>query len=55
MKQDSKRRHLEAQPSAPDPRRRLLRTMFAFVRPARSTPGILRIGLLGSLATDKPG
>ena len=28
--------------------------MLAFVRAARSTPGVLRIALLGSLATDKP-
>jgi hypothetical protein len=28
--------------------------VLAFVRGARSTPGVLRIALLGSLATDKP-
>ncbi len=28
--------------------------MLAFVRAARSSPGVLRIALLGSLATDKP-
>ncbi|MGH8430720.1 MAG: hypothetical protein ACREUF_09975 [Solimonas sp.] len=28
--------------------------MLAFVRAARSTPGVLRIALLGSLTTDKP-
>jgi hypothetical protein len=28
--------------------------VLAFVRAARSTPGVLRIALLGSLATDKP-
>src|SRR6476660_8418121 len=54
MKQDSKRRQLEPQPSVPDPRRHLLRAVLAFVRAARSTPGVLRIALLGSLATDKP-
>jgi hypothetical protein len=54
MKQDSKRRQLEPQPSVPDPRRHLLRAVLAFVRSARSSPGVLRIALLGSLATDKP-
>ncbi len=38
----------------PDPRRHLLRAVLAFVRAARSSPGVLRIALLGSLATDKP-
>jgi hypothetical protein len=28
--------------------------VLAFVRAARSTPGVLRIALIGSLATDKP-
>jgi predicted nucleotidyltransferase len=28
--------------------------VLTFVRSARSTPGVLRIALLGSLATDKP-
>jgi uncharacterized protein DUF6932 len=54
MKQDSKRRQLEPQPSVPAPRRHLLRAVLAFVRAARSSPGVLRIALLGSLATDKP-
>ena len=54
MKQDSKRRQLGPQPSVPDPRRHLLRAVLAFVRAARSSPGVLRIALLGSLATDKP-
>jgi len=30
------------------------RRPLAFVRPARSSPGVLRIALLGSLVTDKP-
>src|SRR5271165_5424610 len=51
MKQDSKRRQLEPQPSIPAPRRHLLRAVLAFVR---ASPGVLRIALLGSLATDKP-
>jgi hypothetical protein len=54
MKQDSKRRQLGPRPSVADPRRHLLRAVLAFVREARSLPGVLRIALLGSLATDKP-
>jgi predicted nucleotidyltransferase len=38
----------------PDPRPHLLDAVLAFVRATRSTPGVLRIALLGSLATDKP-
>jgi hypothetical protein len=38
----------------PNPRPHLLDAVLAFVRAARSTPGVLRIALLGSLATDKP-
>jgi predicted nucleotidyltransferase len=38
----------------PHPRPHLLDAVLAFVRAARSTPGVLRIALLGSLATDKP-
>jgi hypothetical protein len=38
----------------PDPRPHLLEAVLAFVRAARSTPGVLRIALLGSLATEKP-
>jgi hypothetical protein len=41
-------------PSVPNPRPHLLDAVLAFVRAARSTPGVLRIALLGSLATDKP-
>ena len=41
-------------PSVPDPRPHLLDAVLAFVRATRSTPGVLRIALLGSLATDKP-
>ncbi len=41
-------------PSVPDPRPHLLGAVLAFVRATRSTPGVLRIALLGSLATDKP-
>jgi predicted nucleotidyltransferase len=47
-------RPLAPRPSVPDPRPRLLDAVLAFVRAARSTPGVLRIALIGSLATDKP-
>jgi hypothetical protein len=54
MKRDSKRRQLAPQLSVPDARSQLFSAVLAFVRAARSSPGILRIALLGSLATDKP-
>jgi hypothetical protein len=41
-------------PSVRDPRRHLLAAVFAFVRDARSIPGVRRIALIGSLTTDKP-
>jgi hypothetical protein len=41
-------------PSVPNPRPHLLNAVLALVRAARSTPGVLRIALLGSLATEKP-
>ena len=47
-------RTLGPRPSVSDPRPHLLKSVLAFVRAARSTPGVLRIALLGSLATDKP-
>ena len=47
-------RKLAPQPSVADPRRHLLGAVLTFVRAARSTPGVRRIALLGSLATDKP-
>ena len=47
-------RPLAPRPSVPNPRPHLLKAVLAFVRSARSTPGVLRIALLGSLATDKP-
>ena len=40
-------------PSVPDPRRHLLRAVLAFVGAASSLPGVRRIALVGSLATDK--
>jgi predicted nucleotidyltransferase len=47
-------RTLAPRPSVPNPRPHLLNAVLAFVRAARSTPGVLRIALLGSLATEKP-
>jgi predicted nucleotidyltransferase len=41
-------------PSVAEPRPALLAAVAAFVRTARDYPGVLRIALLGSLATDKP-
>jgi hypothetical protein len=38
----------------PDQRPHLLKAVLAFVQAARSTPGVLQIALIGSLATDKP-
>ena len=54
MKRRTSRQDTRPQPSVPDPRRHLLRAVLAFVRAARSAPGVRRIALLGSLATDKP-
>jgi hypothetical protein len=47
-------RTLAPRPSVRNPRPHLLNAVLAFVRAARSTPGVLRIALLGSLATEKP-
>jgi hypothetical protein len=41
-------------PSVAEPRPALLAAVVSFVRTARDDPGVLRIALLGSLATDKP-
>lgn len=54
MKHRMSRRRPEPQPSVADPRPHLLRAVLAFVQSARSTPGVRRIALLGSLATNKP-
>ena len=40
-------------PSVAEPRRHLLLAVRSFVRSARDCPGVLRIGLLGSLTTTK--
>ena len=40
-------------PSVPDPRRVLLAAVREFVRAAVACPGVQRIALVGSLATDK--
>ena len=47
-------RQREPQPSIANPRRRLLAAVLAFVRAARECPGVVRIALVGSLATEKP-
>jgi hypothetical protein len=54
MARYSKRRRFEPRPSVSDPRAHLLKAVLAFVRAASSCPGVLRIALVGSLATDKP-
>jgi hypothetical protein len=54
MKRRSNRPPPGPRPSVPDPRRHLLVAVLAFVREARLLPGVLRIALVGSLATDKP-
>jgi hypothetical protein len=41
-------------PSVPDPRRVLLTAVREFVLAASACPGVHRIALVGSLATDKP-
>jgi predicted nucleotidyltransferase len=53
MRRQSSRRPFGPQPSVPDPRRHLLAAVLAFVRAARSSPGVFRIALVGSLTTDK--
>jgi hypothetical protein len=40
--------------SVPEPREPLLEAMLQFVRTARGCEGVLRIALVGSLATEKP-
>jgi predicted nucleotidyltransferase len=54
MKHRRNGQQLGPRPSARDPRRHLLSAVLAFVRAARSTTGVRRIALLGSLATEKP-
>lgn len=41
-------------PSVAEPRRELLLAVCSFVRAASACHGVLRISLMGSLATDKP-
>ncbi len=48
------RQSFEPRPSIPEPRAVLLAEVLAFVRTASTCPGVLRIALIGSLATDKP-
>lgn len=40
-------------PSVAEPRRHLLLAVRSFVRAARACPGVLRVALVGSLATNK--
>jgi hypothetical protein len=47
-------RKLRPRPCVSKPRHYLLGAVLAFTRTARSLPGIRRIALLGSLATNKP-
>jgi hypothetical protein len=49
------RRHRprDPSPSVAEPRRPLLLGAYSFVQAARLCPGVRRIALLGSLATDK--
>jgi hypothetical protein len=54
MRRKSTRLPPGPRPSVPDPRDRLLEAVLAFVRAAKSLPGVHRIALVGSLATDKP-
>jgi hypothetical protein len=49
----SRARSYEPTPSVPDPRRVLLTAVREFVQAASACPGIRRIALMGSLATDK--
>lgn len=49
-----RRRTYGPRPTVPEPRPVLLAAVRAFVGTAAGCPGVLRIALLGSLATDKP-
>jgi hypothetical protein len=53
MKRQSNRPQFGPRPSVSDPRRHLLTAALSFVREARTLPGVLRIALVGSLATEK--
>jgi hypothetical protein len=54
MKHRTRAPRFGPRPTVANPRPHLLGAVLAFVRAARSTPGVRRIALLGSLATDKP-
>lgn len=54
MRRRSSRPPPGPRPAIPDPRPYLLAAVLAFVRDAKALPGIRRIALVGSLATDKP-
>ena len=53
MSKMRRHRHREPSPSVAEPRRPLLLGAYSFARAARLCPGVLRIALLGSLATAK--
>ena len=53
MSKMRRHRHRGPSPSVAEPRRPLLLGAYSFVRAARLCPGVLRIALLGSLATAK--
>jgi hypothetical protein len=54
MERRAHNRKLRPRPSVSNPRHHLLGSVLAFTRAGRSLPGVRRIALLGSLATDKP-
>src|SRR6516164_592590 len=54
MRRRAKRAPVGPRPSVSDPRQHLLVAVLAFVRAARSCPGVRRISLVGSLTTEKP-
>lgn len=53
MRRRSRRPPPGPRPSIAEPRPHLLRAVLAFVRAARTCPGVRRIALVGSLATEK--
>ena len=54
MRRRAKRAPVGPRPSVSDPRQHLLVAVLAFVRAARSCPGVRRISLVSSLTTEKP-
>jgi len=54
MRRHSTRRDFGPRPSIGEPRPHLLKAVLDFVRSATQCPGVQRIALVGSLATEKP-